>query len=48
MKDSEESYAAYKNIIGELEMAKLEIYRRLCAKYEDEAIKRNGDIEIEK
>ena len=48
MKDSGESYAAYKNVIGELEMAKLEIYRRLCSKYENKAIKRNGDIEIEK
>jgi len=39
-----ESYSAYKNFIGELEMAKLEIYRRLVAPYEDKKIKENGDV----
>lgn len=41
----EESYAGYKNFIGELEMAKLEIYRRLASKYEDQKIIENGDVE---
>jgi len=39
------TYADYARFIGELESAKLEIYRRLAAKHEDEAIIRNGDVE---
>jgi len=38
------SYADYSNFIAELECAKLEIYRRQVAPYEQEAIKRNGDV----
>ena len=30
--------------LGALEAAKLEFYRRVVAPYEDEAIKRNGDL----
>lgn len=37
-------YEDYRNFIGELESAKLEIYRRLVAKYENQKIKDNGDI----
>lgn len=40
-----ESYATYQMIIGELENAKLEIWRRMIAKYEDKKIKDNGDVE---
>jgi len=40
-----ESYGIYKEMIGELEMCKLEIYRRMCALYEDKKIKENGDVE---
>lgn len=40
-----ENYNTYKEIIGELECAKLEIYRRMVAKYEDKKIEENGDIE---
>jgi len=40
-----ESYSAYKNFIGEIEMAKLEIYRRLCSKYENLKMKINGDVD---
>lgn len=39
-----ESYGSYKEIIGELECAKLEIYRRMISKYEDKKIEENGDI----
>ena len=34
----------YAEILGMLESIKLEIYRRLVAPHEDEAIKKNGDI----
>lgn len=39
-----ESYQTYNDCIGALEACKLELYRRLVAKYEDEAIERNGDV----
>jgi len=39
------NYESYRNFIGELEAAKLEIYRRQIAPYEDEKIKDNGDVE---
>lgn len=45
IKESGESYAAYKNFLGELEAAKLEIYRRQVAPYEDKKAEENGDIE---
>ena len=38
-------YADYAAFIGELEAAKLEIYRRQIAPYEDKKIKENGDVE---
>ena len=38
-------YADYRDFIGELEMAKLEIYRRKIAPYEDKKIIENGDVE---
>lgn len=38
------SYAVYNEIIGVLECAKLEVYRRKVAPYEDTAIAKNGDI----
>ncbi|MEE8373906.1 MAG: hypothetical protein V3R87_09315 [Dehalococcoidia bacterium] len=37
-------YCEYNDIIGVLECAKLEFYRRAVAAYENEAIERNGDI----
>jgi hypothetical protein len=40
----EKSYATFNSVIGVLECAKLEFYRRKVAPYEDEAIKRNGDV----
>lgn len=39
------TYTDYQSFIGELEAAKLEIYRRQVAPYEDEKIKVNGDVE---
>lgn len=39
-----ESYQSYNDIIGALEGAKIELYRRRIAAYEDLAIKKNGDI----
>ena len=38
------SYQAYNDCIGALEAAKLELYRRLTAPYEDKKIKENGDV----
>ena len=41
-----ESYQTYNDMIGALESAKLELYRRSVALYEDTKIKENGDVEI--
>lgn len=38
------SYKVYNEVIGVLECAKLEYYRRRLAPYEDGAVERNGDI----
>lgn len=37
-------YQTFNDIIGALEGAKLELYRRLIAPYEDTKIKENGDV----
>jgi len=37
-------YQTFNDIIGALEGAKLEIYRRLTGGYEDQKIKENGDV----
>ncbi len=39
-----EKYQNYNDIIGALEGAKLELYRRRVSKYEDKKIKKNGDV----
>ena len=39
-----ESYSSYADIIGTLECAKLELYRRRLAAYEDTAIDKHGDL----
>ncbi len=41
---SGESYSSYADVVGTLESAKLEIYRRWVAPYEDKAIAKNGDL----
>lgn len=37
-------YSVYNDIIGALECAKLEMYRRMVAPYEDQKIIENGDV----
>jgi len=44
LKDRGESYQTYNDIIGVLECAKLEMYRRKVAHYEDKRKKENGDV----
>lgn len=39
-----ESYNRYNDILGALEGAKLELYRRKIAPYEDKKIEENGDV----
>ncbi len=41
---SKKNYQALNDIIGALEGAKLEMYRRTVAPYEDIKIKENGDV----
>jgi hypothetical protein len=38
------SYQTFNDILGALEGAKQEFYRRVVAPYEDEKIKQNGDV----
>ena len=38
------SYSVINKVIGVLECAKLEMYRRIAAPYEDTKIKENGDV----
>lgn len=40
------SYSKINAMIGVLECAKLEFYRRVAAKYEDKKIAENGDVGI--
>jgi hypothetical protein len=39
-----QKYQTYNDIMGALEGAKLELYRRFIAPYEDAKIKENGDV----
>lgn len=39
-----ENYKTYNDLIGALECAKLELYRRKTAPYEDTKIAENGDV----
>lgn len=41
-----QSYATYNAVLGALEAAKLELYRRLVAPYEDLKIHQNGDVTL--
>ena len=41
------SYSTINGVIGVLECAKLEAYRRVAASYEDEKIEQNGDVYAE-
>ena len=42
----EDNYQTYNDMIGALEAAKLELYRRRVALYEDKKVQENGDIEF--
>lgn len=44
LKDKGESYQAYNDIMGVLEGAKLELYRRKIGIYEDQKKEINGDV----
>lgn len=44
LETTEERYADHAAVVGALECAKLEFYRRALAVYEDEAIAKNGDV----
>lgn len=44
IKDKQLSYQTINDIIGALEGAKLEFYRRIAVPYEDTKIKENGDV----
>lgn len=39
-----ESYSTYNDLIGVLECAKMELYRRMVVPYEDTKIEENGDV----
>lgn len=43
-RDPNVGYAAINEVIGVLECAKLEFYRRIAAPYEDIKCKQNGDV----
>jgi hypothetical protein len=38
------SYTTFNEVVGALECAKLEMYRRMVAPYEDRKIAENGDV----
>lgn len=38
------SYGAINDVVGVLECAKLEVYRRVAVPYEDDKIRTNGDV----
>lgn len=42
--DNHPGYQGINDVLGALEGAKLEFYRRYVAKYEDEKIQENGDV----
>lgn len=44
MSNKPENYQTYNDILGALEGAKQELYRRKIAPYEDLKIKENGDV----
>lgn len=42
--DQKVGYADYNSVVGVLESAKLEFYRRMIVPYEDTKIQENGDV----
>lgn len=41
---TDKRYEHFNTVLGALEAAKMEIYRRVIAAYEDKKIKENGDV----
>lgn len=46
VKERGERYYVYNEIVGALDCAKMELYRRHIAPYEDKSIKENGDVVV--
>lgn len=46
LKNHKPNYSTMNNVIGVLECAKLEYYRRICSPYEDLKIQVNGDAYV--
>lgn len=44
IRDKGKSYATLNEVIGVLECAKLELYRRVASPYEDKKMTQNGDV----
>ena len=44
LEDKGISYQTINDIVGALEGSKLEFYRRIANKYEDDSVVRNGDV----
>lgn len=44
IEDHTKNYETLNSVVGALECAKLELYRRLIAPYEDSKIEQNGDV----
>ena len=44
IRNNSKSYSTLNDVIGVLECAKLELYRRVASPYEDEKMKLNGDV----
>lgn len=44
MKQRGVSYQSINDVVGALEGAKLEFYRRIAVPYEDQKLKENGDV----
>ena len=44
MRHKQKRYSTFNDILGALDGAKLEFYRRIIGPYEDRAILKNGDI----
>lgn len=44
LEDNDISYKSLNDLIGAIEGAKLELYRRVVAQYEDKKVEENGDV----
>lgn len=42
--ETKQNYARINELVGALECAKLELYRRVAAPYEDTKVEQNGDV----